>query len=288
MKLMVALSVFVLALSGCGEEKISVPPASTDPSGGKSPVVTETEKMDVGDAEAKVSLEMTLEGGPFPTIAVEELRNAKQRLNSVTLNVSGPKPAELLVKVALVTTDNFAARPVAVRGSVFREIVKGSREEILTFQTVIDGHSAAHRRLADGSGHPVDFRVDALKGLTELPPTMLISATAEVIMAPTGTDSATMDPATFTGPPEDTGNLLGNPFRINYTGEPAATPAEAAPAPGAPAAEATQAPAAAATPAPPAEVTSPAPVPAEAPAAPAEAPAAPADAAAPAAVGATQ
>ncbi|MBL7644574.1 MAG: hypothetical protein JNK74_00150 [Candidatus Hydrogenedentes bacterium] len=291
MKLMVALTVFVLALSGCGEEKVTVPPAADGSAAVKSPVVSDTEKVDVGDAEAKVSLELTLEGGPVPGIAVEELRNAKQRLNSVTLNLSDPKPAELWIKVALNSTDSFASRPVAVRGTVHREIVKGSKEEILSFQTILDAHTAPQHRLADGSGYPMEFRVDAIKGLSELPSTMLISATAQVIMSPTGTDPATIDPATYTGAAEDTGNLIGNAFRINYTAGPAAAPELPAPTPGAPAADPGSAPAAPdAALAPPADAPAAEAAPAEpAPAAaPVEAPAAPANAAATEAIGAAQ
>ncbi len=294
MKLMVALTVVVLALSGCSEEKVkvSVPPAKGGSSSAASPVVSDTEKMDVGDVEAKVSLELTLEGGPVPGIAVEELRNAKQRLNSATVNISDPKPAELWVKVALSSTDSFASRPVAVRGAVFREIAKGSKEEILTFLTILDAHTAPQHRLADGSGHPLEFRVDAIKGLADLPPTMLLSATAQVIMSPTGTDPATIDPATYTSAPEDTGNLLANAFRINYAGSPAAAPALPAPTPGAPAVDPSGAPAAPdAALAPPAVAPAAEAVPAEpaaAASAPADAPPAEAPAAAPASAAATE
>ncbi len=292
MKLMVALTVFVLALSGCGEEKVTVPPAAGGSSTAAIPVVSDTEKVDVGDVEAKVSLELTLEGGPVPGIAVEELRNAKQRLNSVTLNVSDPKPAELWVKVALSSTDSFASRPVAVRGKVFREIGKDSKEELLSFLTVLDAHTAPQHRLADGSGHPMEFRVDAIQGLSVLPPSLLISATAQVIMSPTGTDPATIDPATYTNTPEDTGNLIGNAFRINYVGIIVGAPELPAPTPGAPAADPSGAPTA-----PDAALTPPAIAPAvdaapaeAAPVAapPVEAPAAPASAAATEAIGAAQ
>ncbi len=291
MKLMVALTIFVLALSGCSEEKVSVPPAAGGSPTAAIPVVTDTEKVDVGDVEAKVALELTLESGPVPGIAVEELRSAKQRLNSVTLTISDPKPAELWVKVALNSTDSFPARPVAVRGKVFREIGKNSKEELLSFLTILDAHTAPQHRLADGSGHPMEFRVDAIQGLGELPTTMLISATAQVIMSPTGTDPATIDPATYTSTPEDTGNLIGNAFRINYAGGTTAAPELPAPTPGAPAADPTEAPAAPdAALAPPAVAPAADAAPAEAApaAAPPEVPAAPANAAATEAIGATQ
>ncbi len=287
MKLMVALTVFVLALSGCGEEKVTVPPAAGGSTTAAIPVVSDTEKVDVGDVEAKVSLELTLEGGSIPGIAAEELRSAKQRLNSVTLTISDPKPAELWVKIGLNSTDSFPSRPVAVRGKVFREIGKDSKEELLSFETILDGHTAPQHRLADGSGHPMEFRVDAIQGLAELPPTLLISATAQVIMSPTGTDPATIDPATYTNTPEDTGNLIGNAFRVNYAGGPVPAPALPAPAPGAPAADPTGAPTAPdAALAPPVEAPTAEAAPVAAP--PGEAPAAPASAAATEAIGTAQ
>lgn len=284
MKLMVALTIAVLALSGCKEEKLTVPPSSGGTSAPASPILTENEEIDAGDVEAKVGLELTLETGGTPGILSEELRNAKQRLNSVMLTVIPPRPAELWIKVMLNTTENFATRPVAVRGKVFREIAKNHKEEILSFQTILDGHAAPHQRPADGSGYPIEFRVDALGGLADLPSTMLLSATAQVVMSPAGTDPAMIDPATYTSTPEDTGNLLGNALRINYAGGPSAIPALPAPTPGAPAA-----PDAALAPPAEAPVTNAAPAetaPVAAP--PAEAPAAPASAAATEAIGAAQ
>ena len=289
MRLMVALTMALLALSGCKEEKLTVPPASGGADAPASPIVTDNEKIDAGDVEAKVGLELTMEVGASPGIVVEELRNAKQRLNSVTLTVIPPRPAELWVKILLNTTESFATRPVAVRGKVFREISKGSKEEILSFQTILDAHAAPHRRPADGSGYPIEFRVDALKGLVDLPATMLLSATAQVVMSPTGTDPATIDPATYTSTSEDTGNLLGNAFRINYAGIPTATPALPAPTPGAPAVDPSGAPAAPdAALTPPADAPAAEAAPAEPAAAPAEVPAAPANAAATEAIGAAQ
>lgn len=229
MKFMAALALLALTLCGCGEKQLVVSdlPATSDSSLAALPA--DTTKVEVGDVEATVDVELTLVPGSTQGVAVEELRNAKQKLNSLTVSLSGSQPAELWIRALLKTNENFPTRPVALRGKVFREITKGSPEEVFTFQTVLDGFSSSNRRVADGKYFPMEFLADIRKELPTLPSTMLVYAEVEVIMSPTGTDPTTIDPATYTSGPEDVGILLSNPVRINY--DPIQAPAPEAPAP---------------------------------------------------------
>ena len=52
MRLMVALTIAVLALSGCEDEKLTVPPAAGGADAPASPIVTDNEKIDAGDVGA--------------------------------------------------------------------------------------------------------------------------------------------------------------------------------------------------------------------------------------------
>lgn len=234
MKLVAVLAVLTIALCGCNESKVVVPdiPASNSPSvpnseilpGPKSTatsVAADKEKAEVGDVEAKVDLELTMEGESTLSQSVEELRNAKKKLNFLTISASGPRPAEVWIKIDLKTVDSFATRPSVVRGKVYREITKGNREELFSFQTVLDGFAAKNYRKEGGTYYPIEFRAEILHGLAALPESMLIFAEAEVFMSPTGTDPAMIDPATYTTGPEDTGHLLSNPVRFNYNPIPA-------------------------------------------------------------------
>lgn len=220
MKLIPVLALLAIALCGCGEKSVVVsdtPPASSAPI---AATTISTEK-NVGDVEATVGVELALAQGAPPTVLAEELRNAQKKLNMLTVTVSPPKPDELWIAITLKPSEDFPDRPAALRGKVFREVTKDTKVEIATFQTVLDGHaSPSSRRDPAGTYFPLEFRADAVKDLTELPPTMLIYAEVEAYMAPPETDPATIDPATYTTGPEDRGNLLSNPVRVNYSTTP--------------------------------------------------------------------
>lgn len=221
MKLMPVVALLAIALCGCGEKSVVVSETPPAASATPSAALTVSTKMNVGDVESSVDVELTLEPGAPATVLAEELRNAKKKLNILTVTVSDPKPAELWIAVAIKTTESFRTRPTALRGKVFREVTKGAKEEIATFQTVLDGNASANsRRDPAGNYPPLTFRADAIKGMTELPSSMLISAEVEAYMSPPETDPATIDPATYTTGPEDRGNLLSNPVRVNYSSTP--------------------------------------------------------------------
>lgn len=241
MKLVALFALLTIALCGCSESKVAVPdlPAKSNDlsysdvlssaGAASSSVAGDKEKVEVGDVEAKVELELTMEAESTLNLAAEELRDTRKKLNFLTINAAGPRPAEVWIKVYLKTVDKFDTRPSAVRGKVYREITKGNREEIGSFQTILDGFASKGYRKEGGQYYPIEFRTEILKGLTALPETMLVFAEAEVYMSPTGTDPASIDAATYTTGPEDLGHLLSNPIRFNYNPIPAIPPKEPAP-----------------------------------------------------------
>ena len=224
MRILAVLTLMALTLCGCSETKVVVPDIPTPAASSSVSVTSDAAKVEVGDVEAKVDLELSMEGKNTRDLSAEELRNAKKKLNYLTISACAPRPAEVWIKITLKTVDSFPTRPTAVRGRLYREITKGHPEEISTFQTVLDAFSAPNRRKEGGKYNPIEFRADILQGLASLPETMLIYAEAEVFMSPTGTDATAIDPATYTTGPEDTGSLLSNPIRFNFNPVPALPP----------------------------------------------------------------
>ncbi len=275
-----ALAGFVLI--GCGKDATPPPGAPSNPEAGATPapVVEMAPELNVGDIEAKLEFELTLDPeSPVEGVTSEELRSSLKKLNMMTTTIDGVRPAELFLAIDMETQLEFPERPVAVRGRVVRDLENGQEETIYTFQTILDENASIRKRRVEGEYPPLHFKTDALQGLAEIPETMLLHAELDIVIMPEGTDPKTLDPSTAEGASEDTAIILSNPMRINYI--PGAAPAPemetapniGVPTPGAPdAAPAAEAPADAVG-APAAE----APAEAEAPAAesvPAEAPAA--------------
>jgi len=230
MKMKAILALTALAFAGCDEAPdTGTPPVASTPAA-ESPLIANTRQKDVGDVEATVDIELAPETENLPGISAEELRSQKGKLNMLTLEVAPPKPADLWFKILVKTTESFKDQPVALRAKLFREIVKGEREELLSFNTVLDEFAATHRRDPGGEYFPIEFRADAFQGLAELPESMLLFIEAEVVISPAGTPVAVVDPASYTGSAENTGTILSNAVRINYSA-PAASepPAEDAP-----------------------------------------------------------
>lgn len=219
MRMKAALILSVLALCGCGNSEEEGGSTTSSMEAPATDVkLMDAKKLEIGDVEATVNIELTPEDPTQPGIALEELRSATQKLNFSTITVSAPAPAELWISVKIATLKDFEGRPTALRGVLYREITKDQREELLTFNTVLDAFASSHRRTGDGDYPPLEFRANILQGLTQLPESMLIFGEALISMSPQGTETAEIDPATYTAPAGDTGSLISNPVRVNYTG----------------------------------------------------------------------
>jgi hypothetical protein len=179
------------------------------PEGGEGAAAKAAAKpLDIGDAEAALRVTLTIPKPVAANVGVEELRDMRQDLNMVTVNVAPPHPTRLDVDLTVKSSRDFAERPLAVRVSVLR-----------------DGQPIESQALvvaADARKDPFSYTFDAMKGLAAAPATMLLYAQAEIVMLPAGTDAASVDPAAVTATPETTGSKVGNPLRVNFTGQAAA------------------------------------------------------------------
>jgi hypothetical protein len=161
---------------------------------------------DIGDVESSLEMRATLsEKSRAANIAVDQMVDARDRLDLVTLAVSPPRPKELWVSFLVRAKGELPKQPVALRGKVFRDKVV-----IASFSTLV---SAA---LAEKA---YEQAVDVLAGLPAAPETLLVSGQAEVFFLPPGTDPATADLSALPATPQTTGNVLSNPVRIDFKAE---------------------------------------------------------------------
>lgn len=223
----------IALLTGCGKSD-NVPTAvrraentTSSPAGVPPQPEEDTKEFNVGDAES--SIELVLEVDPESKqagVSEEPILTAKKTVSQSTATVKEPVPASLWVRIHVQPHATFIERTVVVRGVLERD-----GQAIAAFQTVL-GKYALERDLGDGSKRPQVFRVDILKDLPQRPASMLCFARAEILLAPKGTDEASIDPATLQADPADVSAKISNPLRVNFPAA-AAAAAPAAPAPAA-------------------------------------------------------
>jgi hypothetical protein len=228
-----AFCVIGVLLAGCDQESQPVTPAVE-----KSPTVMDTEignfvqtnELNFGDVEANFRMEVTVADSHLPPNSnVEELRSPSlKKLTLVTVDIEEQAPSTLPIIIDLVTKEDFTASPVVVRGKLIREVEIGQREVVFTFNTVMDvlKHNRSDPNPTIGP-FPARYTADGLKDLDEMPPTILLYLEVEALLMGIDTDKSTLDLTTVSAGPDNTGTLLSNALRINYT----APPAPAAPAP---------------------------------------------------------
>jgi len=208
LSVLLVLAVGSVLLGGSCRVRTSPSEPSAEPAGpGKEGPVEEVEKpLDIGDAEAALSLELTMPGQPLPpNIKVDELRNMRGDLDLVTVTVKPPHPQELPLELTMKSKQAFPVRPLLVRLTIVRD------------KKPID--SQAVTVAGDAIKRPFAYTFDALKGVEQAPGSMLLHAEAEIIMLPAGADVEAIDPATVKADPEWTGAKVSNPVRVNFAGE---------------------------------------------------------------------
>lgn len=241
MKLILLAIALLGVFAGC-QKKETVPDAVKRADegldgGSGSTSTTMSKEFNVGDAETSIELVLELDpASASDSVKEEQVLTAKKTLSQAAVTVSGPAPGELWVRIRIKPNQPFVERTVVLRGVLTRD-----NAPIAQFQTVLGKYS-----LQDEPEHPKVFRVNVLDGLSAVPETMLLFAKAEVLLAPKGTDEATIDPATLAADQGDTSAKISNPLRITVVGgsqpAPAETPAAAAET-SSPAADAAPAPA---------------------------------------------
>ena len=226
MKYLIIFSTFALLLAGCGEDKQST--SDTTVAGPDEVIIEPVKKLDFGDVEATVHFEATVLEEDLPEGAtVEELFTQTKRLTVSTVDITGPAPSTLPVTAKIVSDGDFAVNPVAIRGQLIREIEKGKREPIFQFSTIVT--EKTRRALPPVLEGPQtnQFRTDALAGIDSIPETMLLYLEIEAILTEEDTTVESIDIETIQGGIENSGTILGNALRINYTPAPAQQPAPA-------------------------------------------------------------
>ncbi len=229
-----------LLLTGCGSSPTVQTSKAVDEQGLAIAALEKKEKLNFGDVEATVNIEVTVKEEDVPLgSSADELRaQYHKKLTSASADIKGLAPTSLMTNIFLKTKTDFTHTPVILRGKMLREIEIGKREEIYTFTTVIDSPTIAGGKAPmQPSNYDWEFKVDAFQGLSALPETMLLHVEAEAILLEPDTDLASLDIETFPGNIDNSGYLLSNPLRINYVPLVGNAPAAEAPATEAPATE---------------------------------------------------
>jgi len=198
-----ALFVLVVLLAAslccsCGQKE-SRPPVVPEPA--STPDIP-SQGIDIGKVEYSLILDTVLaDKSHSPNITNHEMTNPRYRLDLVTLDVAPPYPETLWLTLRQSFAQKLESTPV-----VFRAVISRDNTPIALFNFLID---------PDAPLTPYEYTFNAFEGLSSLPETMLISAQAEIIILPAGTDPAQIDVDTYEGTPEVTGAVLSNPVRIN-------------------------------------------------------------------------
>ena len=217
MKLFVSSFVAIFVLCACDPNpsaEVTANPTET-PATPVALVIEET-SINIGDVEAVVSIALTVSTeSRGPQVSVEDIitPNAREILGMSNVTVTAPYPETLVAAIGVFSVDNFADRPVALRGKILRE-----GTQIGTFSTVL-GKYATGRVPAGVVPMPkLAFTADVFQGMSTMPDTMLIFAEVEAFLLPSGTDESTVDPLTVTTSVENKTVIRSNPMRVDFVG----------------------------------------------------------------------
>jgi hypothetical protein len=166
--------------------------------------------LDIGDVEALARIEATAaKQSRGPGVTVGELRDLRERVNLVNVQLVQPYPEHFWLTVRITAAKTFGKTPVAVRAHVMAE-----DREVGSLATVF-GETPWNQT--------VEKDVDVFAGLQSFPETMLVTVQPEGLLMPEGTDETKIDPLTATASPERiTKSIFANPVRIDFV--PAQTP----------------------------------------------------------------
>ncbi len=176
--------------------------------------------LDVGDVEQGIHIEAVVTEEDCPNGSkLDELRtSSKDRLTMATLDIEGSKPASLTVTLRIDADADFTANPVGIRATLYREVERGVKEELYSFNALADKQTNRRRDEDPTQGlFRSQFSAEVLTGLDGLPPTMLVYVEATAILLGVETDTATVDVAAAESNDNNSVLIISNPLRINFT-----------------------------------------------------------------------
>lgn len=213
-----AVSIVLFFNAGCRPQSSPAPKPSTPPVQPGTTIMGPGEHtVDIGDAEANVRIEMAIpEESRTGQVSVDDEKTVRGALSMSTANVKPPFPEQLWLKIRMVPGGDFdfGKRPILVRGTIFRD-----KQPVDTFSTILGKHIRTRGTILAGEVPPLEFKLNALEGLSGFPQTMLLHAEARLEILPEGTDETA---AVSSAPPENEKNsttILSNPVRINFAAE---------------------------------------------------------------------
>lgn len=212
------VSALVVA-AGCGPEEGPEPDTTASrgalpPGDGPALAVPPPQhKMDIGDVEAQVRVEVVPEfAEPPANVDITLLADSRDHVNLVTVDVTPPHPPSFPLLVRIASDESFYETPVVLRGGVYVELPDSEEIEIDRFHYVLgeDAQLNTEERRLDLADH--------IKA--PYPATVLVVCRVPALLMPPGTDEEAIDPETAEVDEVRRSVLLSNPLRINFGEQP--------------------------------------------------------------------
>jgi hypothetical protein len=167
-----------------------------------APASRENAALDVGDAEATFHIDAVIDPrSQAANVKEEQLTNALNVLDLVTVEVAPPVPGELWVTFN-VAKKRAMANAVGIRAKIFRD-----KEQKGAFSGII----------TNADSKSVSASINVLAGEAPAPgASMLVHAQAELFLIKPGDNPAEVNADTYPVAPGEMGHLLSNPVRIDF------------------------------------------------------------------------
>ncbi len=204
----------LLALGACSPKPASQPATPYNPlaPGLSDNAAILNTGIDLGDVEATTQFEARLaERSQAANVEANEVENMLNKLTLATITLREPFPESLWLALSIDPKEDYSERPLVLRSAVSRD-----KEVFERFGTVLGENTALPRNKEKTTKWPTTFEVDALKGLEEIPETLLVHAIARAELTDQGTDESTLDPASPAPKDITFATISSNPVRINF------------------------------------------------------------------------
>lgn len=200
------------------------PPAASTPAptpGTPPPAQNAIERppIDLGDVDSGVFIRGLLAPeSEAPNVTAEYIETLRGNLSMTTITVKEPFPEAVYVRFEFAVRRAFEERPVVIRARAYR----GENDLLSGDYACVLGKDALQLPLdANGTPTPRSYTVNVLEGLDAPPETILVHGRADAWLMPAGTMEMLLDPRVADSSEKVV--LMGNPVRINFVKEDAAS-----------------------------------------------------------------